>query len=256
MKETIDLFKEVFNTYKEYQGTVIEYHIQKLRELDAFLPPMESFFIVTNTSKLIYEFVSKNFEIALGLDINKMQTEGVPYWLSHFHPDDLPIWLKALEDLMLFTMAQVKPEDRSKLSYSWNVRVRNSKNKYVNLYEHQTPTYFDEQGKPIIGISHHTIIGDGKKKPIIGLVKKLNENNEYETIYYKNYSQKLLTTSLSHRELDVVRLLALNKTSKEIGKKLFISSHTVDGHRRNILKKLNFNSTQELVHYCLANQLF
>lgn len=256
MKETIDLFKEVFNTHKEYLGTVVEFHIQKLRELDAFLPPMQSFFIITNTSKLTYEFVSKNFEVALGLDISRMQTEGVPYWFSHFHPEDLPIWMGVLEDLMLFTMTQVKPEDRSKLSYSWNVRVKNSKNKYVNLYEHQTPTYFDKQGKPIIGISHGSVVGNGERKPIIGVVKKLNENNEYETIYHKNYSQKLLTTSLSHRELDVIRLLALNKTSKEIGAKLFISSHTVDGHRRNILKKLNFNSTQELVNYCLANQLF
>ena len=56
--------------------------------------------------------------------------------------------------------------------------------------------------------------------------KKLNENNEYETLYHKNYSQQLLTNnSLSNREQDVIRLLTLNKTSKEIGEKLFISSH-------------------------------
>lgn len=256
MKESIDLFKEVFSTHREYLGTVIENHIQKLRELDTILPPMQSFFIVSNTSKLTYEFVSKNFETALGLDCQKMQTEGVPYWLSHFHPEDLPVWMSALEDLMIFTMTQVKREDRAKLSYSWNVRVRNSKNEYVNLFEHQTPTFFDPDGKPIIGISHGSIVGEGEKKPIIGVVKILNEKDEYETIYYKNYSQKLIANSLSNRELDVIRLLALNKTSKEIGEKLFISPHTVDGHRRNILKKLNFDSTQDLIHYCLTNQLF
>lgn len=256
MKENIDLFKEVFNTQKEYLGTVIETHIQKLRELDNFLPPMHSFFIVTNTSKLTYEFVSKNFELSLGLKISKMLNEGVPYWMSHFHPDDLPIWLGALEDLMLFTMTNVEPENRGKLCYSWNVRVKNSKDEYVNLYEHQTPTYFDKQGKPIIGISHGTVVGKDEVKPIIGMVKILNENNEYETIYYKNYSQKLLSTLLSNRELDIIRLLALNKTSKEIANDLFISSHTVDGHRRKILKKLNFKSTQEVIQYCLSNQLF
>lgn len=256
MKETIDLFKEVFDTRKEYLGTVIEAHIQKLRELDAYLPPMQSFFIVTNTTNQTYEFVSKNFEVALGLEVERMQNEGLPYWFSHFHPEDLPIWMGALEDLMLFTMTQVEPEYRAKLSYSWNVRVKNAQNQYVNLYEHQTPTYFDEVGKPVIGISHGTVIGKGEKKPIIATVKQLNDNNEYETIYYKNYSQKLLSNALSNRELDVLRLLALNKTSKEIGEKLFISPHTVDGHRRKILKKLNFKTTQDLVNHCLANQLF
>jgi DNA-binding CsgD family transcriptional regulator len=80
--------------------------------------------------------------------------------------------------------------------------------------------------------------------------------DEYETIYYKNYSQKLLSISLTNREKDVVRLLAQNNTSIEIAKKLFISSHTVNVHRKNILAKLDFSSTKELVQYCLMNQLF
>ena len=253
---TIDLFKEVFETNKEYKGTVIEEHINKLRELDKYLPPMESFFIVTNTSKLMYEFTSKNFEYALGLDRDKMYNEGTPYWFSHFHPDDLPILMGVFEDLMLYTMTEVVLEDRSKLNYTWNFRVRNSKGDYLNVLEHQTPTYFDELGKPIIGIAHSSIVGKGEQRPIIGVIKKLNDNNEYETLYYKNYSQKLLSASLTNREQDIIRLLALNNTSKQIGDKLFISSHTVDGHRRNILKKLNFSSTKELVQYCMVNQLF
>jgi DNA-binding CsgD family transcriptional regulator len=255
-KKTIDLFKEIFETHKEYDGTTVEKHIQKIRELDEYLPPMESFFIVTNTTKQVYEFVSKNFEFTLGLDREKMTTIGVPYWFSHFHPDDLPIWMKALEELMIFTMSEVKKEDRSKLSYTWNYRVRNSRGEYLNTLEHQSPTYFDEHGKPIIGVAHNSIVGKGEARPIIAVAKMLNNNNEYETIYYKNHSQKLLAQSLSNREQDVIRLLALNNTSKQIGEKLFVSSHTVDGHRRNILKKLNFDSTQELIQYCIQNQLF
>lgn len=255
-KETIDLFSEVFETHKEYEGTVVELHIQKLRELDKYLPPMESFFVVTNTSKQIYEFVSKNFEYTLGLSRERMNKEGVPYWLSHFHPEDLPIWMGVLEDFMRFTMLEIPLEERNKLSYTWNFRVRNSSGEYLNTVEHLNPTYFDEAGKPIIGISHNSVVGGGEHKPIVGTIKKLNSNNEYETLYRKNYSQKLLADNLSNREQDVVRLLALNNTSKQIAEKLFISPHTVDGHRRKILAKLNFDSTTELVQYCLLNQLF
>lgn len=256
-KETIDLFKEIFETNKEFKNTIIEDHINKLREFDKYFPLNESFSILTNTTTQNHPFVSKNFEYTLGLDRSKMATIGVPYWFSHIHPDDLCTWMNALEDLMVFTMTRVKREDRNRLTYTWNYRVKNNKGDYLNLLEHQTPTYFDEFGKPVIAIAHATIVGKGKYKPVIGTVKMLNNNKEYETLYYKNYSQKLLLPeSISRREQDVIRLLALNNTSKQIGEKLFISSHTVDGHRRNILRKLKFKSTQELVQYCLVNQLF
>ncbi|WP_298777523.1 LuxR C-terminal-related transcriptional regulator [uncultured Polaribacter sp.] len=255
-KNTLDLFEEIFDTHKEYKETVIETHIQKLRELDEYLPPMQSFFIVTNTTTQKYPFISKNFEFALGLDREKMSTIGAPYWFSHFHPDDLPVWMRLLEDLMIFTMTEISVNERDKLSYSWNFRIKNSNGEFFNVYEHQTPTYFDEIGKPIIGIAHQSIVGKGEFRPIIGTVKKLNANNEYETIYYKNYSQKLLTSNITNREKDVIRLLALNNTSIEIAEKLFISTHTVNVHRKNILSKLNFNSTKELIQHCLVHQLF
>lgn len=256
-KKTIDVFKEIFETNKEFQDTIIENHINKLREFDDYFPPNESFSIMTNTTLQSYPFVSKNFEYALGLDRDKMLTQGLSYWFSHIHPDDLAIWMKVLEDLMTFTITQVKKEDRDKLSYTWNYRIKNNKGEYLNLLEHQTPTYFDDYGKPVIALAHCTIVGKEENKPIIAIAKMLNNNNEYETLYYKNYSQKLIPLeSISKREQDVIRLLALNNTSKQIGEKLFISPHTVDGHRRNLLKKLNFKTTQELVQYCLVNQLF
>ena len=254
-KETIDVFKEIFATNKEFKNTIIENHINKLREFDEYFPPNESFSIMTNTTLQNYPFVSANFEYALGLDRHEMETLGLPYWFSRIHPNDLAIWMNILEDLMMFTMSQVKKEDRERLSFTWNYRVKNGKGEYLNLLEHQTPIYFDDFGKPVIALAHCTIVGKEENKPIIAVAKILNEKDEYETLYHKNYSQKLIPIeSVSKREQDVIRLLALNKTSKEIADKLFISPHTVDGHRRNLLKKLNFISTKELVQYCLINK--
>ncbi|MBV8813089.1 MAG: response regulator transcription factor [Verrucomicrobia bacterium] len=44
---------------------------------------------------------------------------------------------------------------------------------------------------------------------------------------------------LSQRELEILRLLALGKSNKEIGQALYISEYTVKNHMRSILKKLN-----------------
>ena len=44
-------------------------------------------------------------------------------------------------------------------------------------------------------------------------------------------------------------------SGKEISEKLFISSNTVETHRKNILKKLNAKNTISLVKFALKNNL-
>jgi DNA-binding CsgD family transcriptional regulator len=55
---------------------------------------------------------------------------------------------------------------------------------------------------------------------------------------------------LSDREKETLRLLAEGKESKEIGKLLFISSHTVDNHRRNMIAKTGAKDTTALIQIC------
>ena len=61
--------------------------------------------------------------------------------------------------------------------------------------------------------------------------------------------------SLTQRELDIIRLCALGKTSKEIADELFISARTVESHKNKIFNKLGCNSTTEMVNYAFLNGL-
>lgn len=54
---------------------------------------------------------------------------------------------------------------------------------------------------------------------------------------------------LSHRELEIVRLIKEGLSSREIATRLDISLKTVEVHRYNILKKLNLKNTAALVNY-------
>lgn len=55
-------------------------------------------------------------------------------------------------------------------------------------------------------------------------------------------------SGLSRRELEVLRLLAVGHTNREIGQHLFLSLRTVDMHVRNILSKLDCRSRAEAAH--------
>jgi DNA-binding CsgD family transcriptional regulator len=60
---------------------------------------------------------------------------------------------------------------------------------------------------------------------------------------------------ISDREKGVLRLVATGLTNKEIADKLFISSHTVITHRKNITKKLGIKTIAGLTMYALINRL-
>jgi DNA-binding CsgD family transcriptional regulator len=53
---------------------------------------------------------------------------------------------------------------------------------------------------------------------------------------------------LSSRELEVMRLVAVGQTNREIAAQLFLSPRTVDMHVRNILRKLSCRSRVEAAH--------
>ena len=61
--------------------------------------------------------------------------------------------------------------------------------------------------------------------------------------------------SLSGREKEVIACVVQGMTNKQIADKLFISTHTVITHRRNISAKLGIHSPAGLTIYAIVNKL-
>ena len=56
---------------------------------------------------------------------------------------------------------------------------------------------------------------------------------------------------ISEREMEIIDHICKGHSSSQIGDKLNISLHTVNSHRKNILKKLGFKSPTELIIYAV-----
>ncbi len=54
---------------------------------------------------------------------------------------------------------------------------------------------------------------------------------------------------LTNREKEVLEHVCLGKTNREIASEMYISEHTVRVHRKHILKKLNLNTTVDLIDF-------
>jgi len=90
-------------------------------------------------------------------------------------------------------------------------------------------------------------IGERVAIPKKGFVKRM-ANNEIKDVFENS-------SVLSIRELEVVKYIVEGLESQQVAERMFISKHTVQSHRKNILKKLNLHSAAELVRYALKNGL-
>lgn len=70
-----------------------------------------------------------------------------------------------------------------------------------------------------------------------------------------NKSELDTNSILTGREIEIITLISLEYSGKEISEQLFISVNTVETHRKNIMKKLDAKNTISLVKYALKNNL-
>jgi DNA-binding NarL/FixJ family response regulator len=70
-----------------------------------------------------------------------------------------------------------------------------------------------------------------------------------------NKKNATLDSILTGREVEIITLIALEHSGKEISEKLFISTNTVETHRKNIMKKLKAKNTISLVKFAIKNKL-
>ncbi len=79
-------------------------------------------------------------------------------------------------------------------------------------------------------------------------VKKIFHNDTFEE---DNNLDQLLT----EREIQILQMIAEGFTNSQIAEKLFISTRTVDTHRKNIMKKLNIHNVSGLVKYAIKHKI-
>ena len=88
----------------------------------------------------------------------------------------------------------------------------------------------------------------------------LSRNEPYFSPSLKDFisSEEIIDlNSLSVTEKKILKHIARNKTTKEIGEEMFISYRTVEKHRSNIIKKLNLDHQQNsLLIWAKENQKY
>ncbi|MBN3035324.1 MAG: PAS domain-containing protein [Bacteroidales bacterium] len=156
-----------------------------------------------------------------------MRSFGPEWARDNFHPDDLHI----LQERIGF-FKQNKGE-----TYAGVYRVKHKNGHWVWVYSNATVLKRDEYGIPeqVIGIC-------------IDFTSDFYTDKTLDELQRESHRQRYrdLIAGLTHREKDVLRLIAAGKNYREIAEALYISPHTANTHRKNLLFKLGLHTAAEL----------
>ena len=99
---------------------------------------------------------------------------------------------------------------------------------------------------------------NAKKEELLHAIKTILEGDKYfskeiKDIYFENKlsKKKEEEIKLTQREIDVITLIAQEYTTQEIADKLFLSKHTIESYRKNIIGKLGVRNLAGLTKYAL-----
>ncbi len=100
-----------------------------------------------------------------------------------------------------------------------------------------------------------------KNSPLSEVLKAVREVYKGNTYYDANISipnpeknTKKAKGILTKRQTEILALIAKGKTSREIADELFIGIHTVDTHRKNMIRILGLQGKGELMRYAIEKK--
>lgn len=212
-------------------------------KINAFAPQadiMPSVVIVQQLEPFKSVYMNTRGLRELGITLVELKEMGTDYLQRFFNLEDSEDYLKKLKVLL-------KENDQDEtFTFFQQVKFKN-KNEWIWHIGSTRIFFWDKEEKP----SHIVTIAiplDKLKHILTKAERLLAEKN-----FFHGNLNKFLT--LGKREIEVLKLVAIGKSSPEIANEMFISVQTVNSHRKAIKQKLNINSGYDFTLYAHAYDL-
>lgn len=210
-----------------------------------------SFFYLFDFVNMRYLYVSESIKNIVTGYVAKDWIENGPEWvLSKVYPNDVRR-LKDLHKELFSFYYTLAVEERKEYKYSWEFRLVRKDGQIIWLMQQGCFIEIDEQGRPMLTFDTLSDTTHLKKDNSMSLTMFKDENSPKLKLYFPISGKEPFTK----REIELVKLLSSGLSSKQLADRLSISPHTVDTHRRNMLKKCGVTDSIRLVAYARENGL-
>jgi DNA-binding CsgD family transcriptional regulator len=238
MSQVVDI-QEFLRLQQEKLSDAVE-NMRGFEELSNFPLTNEQCLYVHDFKKKAITY-QRNVRILLGYNEKEFNSDLIH---SYFHPEDENMVLRLIKAAVTYVTEQsVWGEGIFSLTF----RLRKKDGAYMKVLRQSRIFQMDEKG---IMISNMSVLSD------IGFINSGTNvdwrfnTKDYDEAEFRKYVGQQYNSYFTPRELEIIQWINEGLSSKDIANENMISSHTVDTHRRKILKKAGCKNTIELLNFC------
>jgi hypothetical protein len=212
-----------------------------MQRLNALMEVNEQFLTVSDLGKIQFLYASAGIKSMLGIEPGQLNPG---HFVEVTHPDDLNR-LGLLRAQTFVVEKEVLETQKGSALVSFTIRLRNPAGVYHN---HLCQAYFFYSPGPHRAVYLLQVISN-----VNWFKPKKQEYHHYkgkELSHFRYPDEELLKIGpqYSARELEIIKLIELGLGSKQIAEKIFLSVHTVNTHRKNILQKSGKTQIPDLIY--------
>jgi len=211
--------------------------IEKLRIIESEVPAI---LIVHDLVTMSVVYMSNKGLELLGITLEEVRLSFSEYHSRYFNEEDAADYAPKI-----LSLVQKNADDEMVTFFQ---QVRTSPQHGWEWYLSSTKVFLrDEEGKPRLILT--LAVKVETEHPITKKVDKLLDENRFLKRHQSVFS------SLTRREKEILKMMALGYSSSEIADKLHISEATANTHRRNIRSKINADSPYDVTRFAQAFDL-
>lgn len=185
------------------------------------------------TSLIVYSVDKRN---VCGYDASLyMAKNGMEFSVGNMHPESVYSIVTQQQKATKYFLKE-STGDQDKTIVNLEGVYKKVTGKYFHFLQQSVCLETDNNGQPFLFLSYVYDVSHIKKKGTANLVITMPKQIKWWNFNYDTNRLEAVRL-LSTQEKKILFCLAEGKSSKEIAKELFISSLTVDTHRKNLLKK-------------------
>lgn len=240
---------------KQWKNQSFDVDIEKLKQ--GFYPGKITPFLLSfgdNYSYIIdyhkgeFAYISKSVESILGYNLAYFEKDGPEFLINKVHPEDYMQILNVLgRTYDMYSSLDIKRKKDFRSTYT--CRIKTKENKFIKILHQNFVLEVDSQGNLVYSLGVCTDVTDYHINDNVHLEIKLVDDNHRLSNLKPNEGAIDPYTLFSDRELEILNELARGRSSKEIGDAFGISLHTVNVHRKNMMRKANVNNVTSLLSF-------
>jgi DNA-binding CsgD family transcriptional regulator len=228
---------------------------EKPDKYKALIDSFNGFVIISNYALGVYEYVSKGVYTNLGYDLSKFTNEEKTNFMFSIIKEDHRnfMFVTLFPTVLEYFKKNSTSSTGTDYRYSCCAQVKNVYDKYVWYLIDTVIIETDKNGFPIRTLITCTNIDQVKKDDCIYYnITKKNSDGVYQLMLEGTSDKRIYDLKLTTREIEIINLISRGNTNQEIAERLVISLHTVQTHRKNIMKKTKCSGTAELTNFAFS----